>query len=204
MSNRKTNCVAATRVAALSSRVRLRPLLLDVASGRQVAVEEFGDPKGVPIFFFHGWPSSRTMAQLTDDAAKELNVRIISLDRPGIRDSSLQRNRTLLDWPPLMQEVAEQLQIQRYRILAVSGGAPYAYAIAWASSESVIAIAVASGAPPIAEMKDRSGLLPLYNRMLALQQRNPRLLRVLFHIARPFAASRLPRGVRPLFLKILQ
>jgi pimeloyl-ACP methyl ester carboxylesterase len=144
------------------------------------------------------------MAELTHDAAKDLGLRIISPDRPGIRDSQFDPNRTLLHWPPLLAEFAAHLKIERFKILAISGGAPYAYAAAWMMPERVEAIAVVSGAPPIAELDDRSALLPLYRRLLALRGSRPRLLRALFHIARPFASIRLPIRVRPLLVKVLQ
>lgn len=173
-------------------------------NGATVAWCEYGDPNGAPVFFCHGWPNSRTMAELTDDAARELGVRIISPDRPGIRDSQFDPNRTLLDWPPLLAEFATHLGIDRFKILAISGGAPYAYAAAWMIPERVDAIAVVSGVPPIAELEDRSGLLGLYRRLLALRTSRPGLLRALFHVARPFASIRLPIRVRPLLLKVLQ
>ncbi|MDP9004844.1 MAG: alpha/beta hydrolase [Verrucomicrobiota bacterium] len=174
------------------------------ANGAMVAWCEYGDPNGAPVFFCHGWPNSRTMAELTDDAARELGVRIISPDRPGIRDSQFDPNRTLLDWPPLLAEFATYLRIDRFKILAISGGAPYAYAAAWMIPERVDAISVVSGAPPIAELEDLSGLLALYRRLLALRASRPGLLRALFHVARPFASIRLPIRVRPLVLKVLQ
>src|ERR1039457_2723442 len=127
---------------------------ISLESGGRIAIEEYGDPKGVPVIFCHGWPSSRTMAQLTDDAAREVGVRIISPDRPGIRDSSFQPNRTLLDWPPVMREIAEQVGLEKFRVLAISGGTPYAFVTAWAMSERVEAIAVVSGATPISELPD--------------------------------------------------
>jgi pimeloyl-ACP methyl ester carboxylesterase len=173
-------------------------------SGATVAFSEYGDPQGAPVFFCHGWPSSRTMAELTDDAAGKLGLRIISADRPGIRDSNFHPDRTLLDWPPLLCELSAHLGIDKFRVLAISGGAPYAYAAAWMIPEQVEAIAVVSGAPPIADLQDRSGLLTLYNRLLALRGTRPGLLRALFHIARPFASIKLPIRVRPLLLKILQ
>jgi pimeloyl-ACP methyl ester carboxylesterase len=173
-------------------------------NGAPVAFSEYGDPNGAPIFFFHGWPSSRTMAELTDEAATALGLRIISPDRPGIRDSQFQPDRTLLDWPPLLAELAAHLQIDRFKILAISGGAPYAYAAAWMMPERIEAVAVVSGVPPIAELEDRSGLLSIHNRMLALRGSRPGLLRILFHLARPFASMKLPLRVRPLLLKILQ
>ena len=144
------------------------------------------------------------MAELTDEAARDLGVRIISPDRPGIRDSKFHPNRTLLDWPPLLRELAAHLRLEKFKLLAISGGAPYAYAAAWAMPERVEAIAVVSGAPPIAELEDRSGLLSFYNRMLGLHASRPELLKALFHVARPFAAMKLPIRIRPLLLKILQ
>ena len=173
-------------------------------NGAVVAFNEYGDPHGAPVFFCHGWPSSRTMAELTDEAASNLGLRIISPDRPGIRDSKFDPNRTLLDWPPLLRELAVHLQIDKFKILAISGGAPYAYAAAWMLPERVEAIAVVSGAPPIAELQDRSGLLTLYNRLLALRRSWPGLLRFLFQVARPFASMKVPIRIRPLLLKILQ
>lgn len=173
-------------------------------SGAQVTFAEYGDPNGAPVFFCHGWPSSRTMAELTDEAARELGVRIISPDRPGIRDSHFYPNRTLLDWPPLLRELAAYLEIDRFGVLAISGGAPYAYVTAWTMPDRVASLAIVSGAPPIAELKERSGLLPIHRQMLALRESRPALLRTLFHCARPFAAMRLPMRARPLLLRFLQ
>ena len=99
------------------------PQILRLETGTQLAFDEYGDPGGAPVFFCHGWPSSRTMAELTDKAASELGLRIISPDRPGIRDSNFHPNRTLLDWPPLLRELAAHLQIDKFKILAISGGA---------------------------------------------------------------------------------
>ena len=132
------------------------------------------------------------MAELTHDAATELGIRIISPDRPGIRDSKFHPNRTLLDWPPLVREIADQLNLETFRMLAISGGAPYAFVSAWAMPERVQAIAVVNGVPPIAELSDHSGLMPLHNRMLAMRQTRPRLLKTMFHLFRPLAATRLP------------
>jgi pimeloyl-ACP methyl ester carboxylesterase len=178
--------------------------ILQLETGAQIAFDEYGDPNGAPVFFCHGWPSSRTMAELTDEAAKDLGLRIISPDRPGIRDSQFHPNRTLLDWPPLLGELAAHLGIDKFKILGISGGAPYAYAAAWMIPERVEAIAVVSGAPPIAELKERNGLLPIHRRMLALRESRPALLRALFYLMRPFAALKMPIRMRPLLLRFLQ
>src|SRR6266446_2841659 len=177
---------------------------ISLADGGSVAVSEYGDRDGAPIFFCHGWPSSRTMAELTENAARALHLRIISPDRPGIRNSSLHPERKLLDWPPLLAELADQMGIGEFRMLGISGGAPYAFAAAWAMPERVRAIAVVSGVPPLADLADRTGLLALYRWLLFFYPRHRELLRISFHTARPFLSVKLPIRLRPLLLKLLQ
>ena len=177
--------------------------IVQLDKGGIVAFQEYGDPGGVPVIFCHGWPSSRTMAQLADEAARALGIRIISPDRPGISGSSLHSDRRLSDWPSLVEQLADNLQIGEFRILAISGGAPYAYATAVAIPERVRAIAVVGGVIPFAELKDFKGLLPLYRYMLAFYRKRPEILRQLFRLARPFLSFRAPIRLRPVILKIL-
>lgn len=144
------------------------------------------------------------MAELTDEPARQLGIRIISIDRPGVSGSTFVANRALQDWPPLIEELTSYLQIVGFRMLAISGGAPYAYVTAHAFPKRVLAVAIASGAPPIAELQDHSGLLPLYRTGMKLFDRSPRLIRALFHLARPVAARKIPLRIRPLLLRLLQ
>lgn len=53
--------------------------------GRALGYAEYGASHGKPLFYFHGWPSSRIeFAGLNGDKiASELNVRVIAVDRPG-------------------------------------------------------------------------------------------------------------------------
>jgi pimeloyl-ACP methyl ester carboxylesterase len=185
--------------------IPLRDEIFIRGNGDRVAFSEYGDVSGEPVMFCHGWPSSRIMAQFIDDAARELGLRIISPDRPGIAESSFAVNRKLLDWPPLVSELADFLHLERFRVLGISGGAPYAYALAWALPERVRAVAVVSGAPDIAELSDHSGLLPLYRWLMWAEKRlPPPLCRFGFRLARPFLSLRPPRRSRPWLLKFLQ
>lgn len=143
------------------------------------------------------------MGVLTDEPARELGLRVLSMDRPGINESTLQRDRTLLDWPPLLAEVAEQLGIGTFRVLGISGGAPYAFASGWAWPKRVKLISVVSAAPPLADMEETDGLLRAYRWMLRAHRRWPRLARPAFSLARPFLRRRLPLRMRPLLLKLL-
>jgi pimeloyl-ACP methyl ester carboxylesterase len=180
-----------------------RENIVQLGDGAVVAFREYGDPNGVPVVFCHGWPSSCTMAQLTDEPARELGVRIISPDRPGISGSSLQPDRKLADWPRMIEGVLDHLGIGQFRALAISGGAPYAYATAATMPGRVRAIAIVCGAIPMAELEDGRGLLPLYRWMLALYRSRPQLLQRLFRMARPILALRPPVRLRPLLLKVL-
>jgi pimeloyl-ACP methyl ester carboxylesterase len=177
---------------------------LTLENGGRIAFDTYGDPDGVPVLFCHGWPSSRSMAQLTDAAARKLGVRIISPDRPGIRDSSFSADRKLSDWPAIVRSLGQHLGIAKFRIFAISGGAPYAYVSAWKMPEAVRAIAIASGVPPIAELTDREGLWRLHRWMLALHDKNPELLRKLFRVARPVACFRMSLRFRPFLRLVLQ
>jgi pimeloyl-ACP methyl ester carboxylesterase len=112
-------------------------------------------------------------------------------------------DRKLGDWPSLVERLIDDLEIGEFRILAVSGGAPYAYATAVAMPERVRAIGVVGGVIPFAELEDFKGLLPLYRWMLAFYRNRPQLLRQMFRLVRPFLAFRAPIRLRPLLLKML-
>lgn len=180
-----------------------RANIVELQDGTVVAFEEYGDPNGVLVLFCHGWPSSRTMALIADEPARAVGVRIISPDRPGICGSSMQLNRKLTNWPRVVEQIAGHLGISQFRMLAISGGAPYGYATAVAMPQRVRTIAIVGGVIPFAELKDLDGLLPLYRWMLAFYRNRPQLLRRLFYLARPILALRPPVRLRPLLLKML-
>ena len=178
-------------------------ILLPLKGGGRLAFAEYGAPNGEPVFFFHGWPSSRTMAELTDSAARDLNVRIISADRPGICDSSFSPGRKLVDWPEVIEQFADHLGIEQFRILAISGGAPYAYVTGLKMRDRVRAMAIVSGAVPFADLTDQSGLLPLYRWMMWFYRHQPRFLRASFHLVRPIISWRASLRMARSFLRTL-
>ncbi|MCK4436294.1 alpha/beta hydrolase, partial [Candidatus Bathyarchaeota archaeon] len=91
---------------------------------------EYGPLRGVPVFYFHGFPSSRFEAAIVEDKLEGLNVHLIAIDRPGMGISSYQKNRAILDFPEDVQELAEYLGLDNYGVLGVSGGGPYSLACA--------------------------------------------------------------------------
>ncbi|MHA3770168.1 alpha/beta fold hydrolase [Verrucomicrobiota bacterium sgz303538] len=175
---------------------------IELNNGQRIAYEESGDLQGSPIFFFHGWPASRLQGAGFNVEAREMGLRIISPDRPGIGLSTFQPRRRLLDWPPIVAEMARQLGIEQFRVLAVSGGGPYAFVTAWALAQQVTAISVISGAPPLPTEMDRSALFAVYRLLLNAYRWQPWLLRLGFRLARPFATVHPPPWLWPLLLKL--
>src|SRR5512134_1025951 len=72
-----------------------------LADGRDLGYAEYGDPQGRPLFYFHGWPSSRIeFSGLNgDEIAAQLKIRVIAVDRPGFGLSSYQPHHRFVDWP---------------------------------------------------------------------------------------------------------
>ena len=177
--------------------------LVLLGSGRRVAVEGYGDPRGEPVFFFHGWPSSRWQGALVHEAAVEAGVRLLAVDRPGVGDSDYHPERRLLDWPPLLAEVADRLGCATFRVLGVSGGGPYALISAWALPDRVLAAAVCCGAPPLAEREDVTALMPIYRWLLVQYRRRPAAMRRALRLIRPLATVRPPAWAWRVAMKVI-
>ncbi|KYK57205.1 hypothetical protein DCS_04212 [Drechmeria coniospora] len=100
--------------------------------GRLLGFAEYGCPDGKPLLYFHGYPSSRFEAKPVDDLARKMGVRFISLERPGFGLSSPQPHRRLLDWPVDVERFAKDKGLDRFAVMGLSGGGPYALACAYA------------------------------------------------------------------------
>jgi hypothetical protein len=71
---------------------------IQLPDGRTLSYLESGDPKGLPVFFFHWGPGSRLDGLIFDELNQQLGIRMITPDRPGYGLSDYQENRTYLDW----------------------------------------------------------------------------------------------------------
>jgi pimeloyl-ACP methyl ester carboxylesterase len=151
---------------------------LRLKDGRTLAYAEYGDPNGRPVFYFHGFPSCHLEVSLADATARQRGFRLIAIDRPGFGRSDFQRNRAIGDWPADVQEVAEQLGIERFAVLGVSGGGPYAAACAAKIPQLVTKAAIVSGWGPVDRPAARSGLRWSARVTLALWRRVPLLVRL--------------------------
>lgn len=145
---------------------------LTLRSGRLLGYAEFGDPQGVGTFHFHGWPFSRLHAWGMHAAAKRQGIRLICPDRPGLGLSEEQLGRDLADWPPVVEELADHLGWERFHVVGVSGGGPYALACAHSIAHRLKSCHIVGGAPPIHDFGS-TDFFWVYRLLIKLRRLSP-------------------------------
>ncbi|MHA1241754.1 MAG: alpha/beta fold hydrolase [Promethearchaeota archaeon] len=118
---------------------------LKLKDGRTLGYIDLGNKHAKPLFHFHGFPGSRLEVMLLADRAIKKNIRLISIDRPGMGLSDFKKNRTLLEWPEDVVELADALGINKFAVEGISGGGPYAAACAYKIPERLISCGIISG-----------------------------------------------------------
>jgi pimeloyl-ACP methyl ester carboxylesterase len=133
---------------------------VETDDGRTLAYSQTGQQGGAPVFYFHGLPGARGDFDrpFNRPALDGLDVRVIGIDRPGFGDSDRQPRRRYTDWPADVLTVADALGIERFAILAYSGGAPYAIACALAFPDRLNFVGIVSGDGPAETPNFRRGM----------------------------------------------
>jgi pimeloyl-ACP methyl ester carboxylesterase len=110
-------------------RIRRTPeLTLRLHDGRLLGYAEYGDPEGRALLFMHDWPGSRFDGKPWHEAAVQLRLRLIVIERPGYGLSDYHERHRIGRWPSDLAEAATLLGIGRFALLGLSGGAPFALA----------------------------------------------------------------------------
>ena len=122
---------------------------LSLKNGRQLGIAQYGTKEGIPVFYFHGYPTSRLEASLMEPFLSGLNIRLIALDRPGYGFSDFLPERQILDWPDDVKECADMLGFDQFSVVGVSGGGPYALACAYKMPERLNKVSVVCGLGPL-------------------------------------------------------
>ena len=128
---------------------------VSLPDGRIIAYAEYGDPNGFPLIWCHGNPGSRREADLLEPTfLQRVHVRAIVPDRPGIGLSTWRGQRKVTDWPTDLAALTAALKIERFALLGLSGGAPYALACARAMPHRITRTAIVSGIGPLDVLDD--------------------------------------------------
>lgn len=121
----------------------------ELADGRQIGYAEYGAPNGRGVFWFHGTPGARRqMPPAIRSLAEQRNVRLVTLERPGVGTSTRFVYRNVREWSHDVEEIADGLGFERFGLIALSGGGPYLLGCAYELPERVAAGVVLGGVAP--------------------------------------------------------
>ena len=144
-----------------------------LGDGRRLGFAEYGDPRGTPILYFHGWPSSRLEARAMRGVIAEMGLRIIAPDRPGYGLSDFKPERAMVDWTEDVAALADHMDLRRFAVLGISGGGPYAAACAATLSERLTSVLLVCSMGPTDTPEATEGMVPLNRWLLAFARNTP-------------------------------
>jgi pimeloyl-ACP methyl ester carboxylesterase len=115
--------------------------LVIAPDGRQLAVEQWGDPHGHPVFLLHGTPGGRCGPRPRGPLLCQRSIRLLAYDRPGYGRSDRLRGRRVANAATDIVAIADDLGIERFALVGRSGGAPHALAVAVLAAHRVTKVA---------------------------------------------------------------
>jgi pimeloyl-ACP methyl ester carboxylesterase len=143
---------------------------VSLPDGRIIAFTIIGDPVGPAVFYQHGAPGGRLELLGLDAAFTDAGVRVISADRPGYGGSTPAPGRTTESWPADVAALADHLGVERFAVIGLSSGGPYAVACASLLGTRVIGALVAAGNTDMSWPDARNGYLESELTMMGLDE----------------------------------
>jgi pimeloyl-ACP methyl ester carboxylesterase len=121
-----------------------------LADGRRLGYAEYGDARGALVLWCHGTPGARRQIPPTaHDAARALGLRIVCPERPGVGASTEHSYEHVIDWAADAATVAEQMGHERFMVVGLSGGGPYALACAHEFPDRVAGVGLLGSVTPV-------------------------------------------------------
>lgn len=116
---------------------------------RRISYLSLGPETGFPVLALHGTPGSRFKFRVAAAHAHRLGLRVISLDRWGYGGTDRHPAPSLPAFAADIATFADALGIGRFAVIGVSGGGPYATAVAACLPERVAALALVAPVGPM-------------------------------------------------------
>ena len=113
-------------------------------NGQVISFFDYGDSQD-SLFFHHATQAAGPLSRALKHAADVYRFRIIEVVRPGYGNTSSLPDRNILDFAPLNLDLADHLGIEKFGIIAYSGGGPHALASTYLSKERCVASIVVAG-----------------------------------------------------------
>ena len=132
--------------------------MVELPDGRRMAVDDRGDPDGIPLLYLHGTPDARLARHPDDRIAARLGVRLLAVDRPGIGHSDIDPSATPTSVADDLAAVLDHLAVEATAVLAWSAGAISALSLAGRHPGLVTTLTLVAPLVP-ADAYDDAGVL---------------------------------------------
>lgn len=146
--------------------------------GRTVNFSDTGERGARPVLFMGGTGTTARASGMTDflrTTRENLGLRMISVERNGFGDTAYHPSLGFDDYTKDVESVLDKLGVRKVRLVAISGGGPYAAHFAAAHPGRVSSLHLAAAAPPYGPASDFCRLKPAEQRsQVARQIRDPR------------------------------
>lgn len=121
-----------------------------LVDGRSLAWAEYGHPEGDPLLWYHGTPGARTqLPPVAHEVALQRGFRIITVERPGTGASTDHQYRRIADFGEDIETLVDDLGLERFGAVGLSGGGPYVLATAHRMPERTVVGSLLGGIGPI-------------------------------------------------------
>ncbi len=132
--------------------------VMRLSCGRRFSYRVYGPPDGLPVLALHGTPGSNLKFRPASTVAATLGLRLIALDRWHYGLTDAPSTPSLAGFATDVGEIADQLELARFAVIGISGGGPYAAAVAAQLGRRVTACALVAPVGPIAGVEPRPRL----------------------------------------------
>ena len=123
-------------------------------------IHELGDPDGFAVVLHNGTPCSRLMPGWWDAPARERGLRMIGIDRAGYGNAPAEPDRSLRSVAEATGALMDDLGVDRFAVIGVSGGGRYALACGAFLPERVVAVISGAGRSGFDEAVDGAAFEP--------------------------------------------
>ena len=102
---------------------------ITLRDGRTLHIYDDGDPDGLVVVEHHGTPGSGLAYAPDVERARERGLRVIGYDRAGYGGSTPKPGREVADIADDIEDVMNELGVERFASLGASGGGPHTLAL---------------------------------------------------------------------------
>jgi pimeloyl-ACP methyl ester carboxylesterase len=149
---------------------------LRLSDGRAISHGLYGALDGPLVVVLDG-PGSRGLGRALTSTASTLGLTLLVPDRPGFGNSTPAPGRSIVDVAADLLALVRSLEVQRFGIVAQSGGTPYALALAAAAGAAVTGLSFVGAIVPLNEPDALRDVRGPMRTMFTMARRAPWLLK---------------------------